>query len=187
MAVTIHEIPCNFVGTFKVGDNLGYNAGVMCGLAECNQANRFNKMIVLQVGSIMEASLSQIIFRAQNYNIEGVPNISEDDRLEIEGKKVDKFNSVIDVLRKYSVLDGLGADIYDDLHKLRRYRNKIHIQESIPIEGVHPDEHRAFTRALTNWAMELNLRVLSHLNEALARPGHIADHVQPITVPTGFP
>jgi len=132
-------IPCNFVGSFKVGDNLVYNASTLCALAEANENGALNKMIVLQAGAILEAALSQIIYRAQNYNREGVPNISEIDRLEIENKKVDKFNSIIDVLRKYSVLDALDS-IYDDLHTIRKYRNKIHIQDQIAIEGVSANE-----------------------------------------------
>jgi hypothetical protein len=137
------QFPCNFVGEFKVGDNLVYNAGLLCDLSEVNESGTFNKLIVLQVGAILESVLAQIIYRAQNYNREGVPNISEADQSEIRGKKIDKFNSVIDVLKKYKVLSDLGDDIYDDLHKLRKYRNKVHIQDDIEIEGVSRDESTA--------------------------------------------
>ena len=98
-------------------------------------AGIFNKPIVLQTGSLLEAALDQIIFRAQNYNREGVPNIAEADRLAIAGKKIDKFNSIIDVMKKYKILDELGNDIYDDLHRLRKYRNKVHIQDSMVNRG----------------------------------------------------
>ena len=53
------EIPCNFVGQFKVGDNLVYNADVLCKLVENNDEGSFNKLVVLQVGAILEASLAQ--------------------------------------------------------------------------------------------------------------------------------
>ena len=113
--IKIEEIPCNFIGDFKVGDNLVFNADLLRKLAEANEGGVYNKAIVVQLGSIVEAALAQIIYRAQNYNREGVPNISEDDRAAIEGKKIDKFSSVIDVLRKYKVLDALGGDIYEEL------------------------------------------------------------------------
>jgi hypothetical protein len=57
-----------------------------------------------------------------------VPNISEADRAEIEGKKIERFKTIIEIMKKYRVLDGLGGGIYDELDKLREYRNKVHIQ-----------------------------------------------------------
>ena len=99
------------------------NADTLCNLVEANEGGRYNKLIVIQLGAILEAALDQIIYRAQNYNVEGVPNISESERLEIENEKVERFNAVINVLRAHKLLDALGNDIYDEIHKLRRYRN----------------------------------------------------------------
>jgi hypothetical protein len=181
MVVPTEEIPCDFVGSFKVGDNLGYNATLLCNLVELNDGGRFNKLIVLQVGAILEAALSEIIFRAQHYNREGVPNITEVDRKEIEGKKIDKFALIIDVMSKYKILDDIRVHIYDDLHKLRKYRNKIHIQESI--RGVPPDEDVAFSNNICVWAIELNRCVIKHLSDNFARPNHIRGHVLPLKVP----
>ena len=64
MPIKTEEIPCNFVGEFKVGDNLVFNVDLLWELMEANEANEehvFNKLIVLQVGSILEAALAQII------------------------------------------------------------------------------------------------------------------------------
>lgn len=185
MPVVKHKLPSDFVFSFGVGDNIVYNADVLCKLAEANTDCRLNKMITLQVGSILEAALFEIIFRAKYCNREGVPNISEDDRSSIAGKQVDKFNNAIDVLGRYSVLNGLGGNIYCSLHKLRRYRNKIHIHSFI--KDVSHKEFEAFSQALTGWAMDLNLRVLTHLNSEFARPRHLRGYVQPFWVPTGFP
>jgi hypothetical protein len=167
------SIECNFVGSFKVGDNIGYNIDILRDLVTKNDKECFNKLIVLQAGSILEAALSQIIFRAQHYNKEGVPNIEEKDRLEIEAKNIDKFASVIDVLAKYKVLDALGATIYKDLHKLRQFRNKIHIQSKIKVAGTPLDEEKAFSNNLKDWALHLNLIVLEHLSEKYARPNKV--------------
>lgn len=180
----VEEIPCNFVGSFKVGDNLVFNSDLLCKLVEANPDSAFNKLIVLQIGSLLEACLSQIIYRAQNYNREGVPNISEADRREIEGKKVDKFASVIDVLRKYKVLDGLRADIYNDLHCLRKYRNKMHIQDSVSIPNAPRDEGVLFSNQVCSWALSLNAEVVRYLSQHLKRPPHIDGHVNPLRVPS---
>jgi hypothetical protein len=178
------EIPCNFAGDFKVGDNLVFNCNLLRELNEASKGGVFNKTIVLQIGSILEAALGEIIYRAQNFNREGVPNIPEPDRAEIADKKIDKLNSIIDVMKKYKVLDGLGKDIYDDLHKLRKYRNKIHIQEDIAIDGVSRDEKVAFSDDIRMWAIELNKRVLLHLSQTFPRPQDLQGFVEDLSVPT---
>lgn len=181
MPFKTEEIDCNFVGAFKVGDNLVFNCQLLANLVSVNQDGLFNKFVVLQVGSILEASLAEIIYRAQKFRREGVPNISEADRREIEGKKIDKFNTVIDVLKKYNVLDALDAGVYEELHKLRKYRNKIHIQDYI--DGVSRDEGEAFSAEICNWALDLNRRVLKHLNEHLCRPKELHGFVGPLSIP----
>ena len=177
------RIECNFVGSFKVGDNLGYNAGILRHLVARNEGGRFNKMIVLQVGSILEAALHQIIYRAQNYNKEGVPNIAEADRREIEARAIDKFAVVIDVMKKYKILDGLGRAVYKELHTLRKYRNKIHIQNSLNITDVPFDEVKAFSNKLTCWALDLNLTILDHLQETYPRPKRVGVACNPLLIP----
>ena len=176
------EVACNFVGDFKVGDNLVFNSRMLCSLVDANTEGVFNKLIVIQAGAIVEAALSQIIYRAQNFNREGVPNISEADRKAIEGKKIDKLNSVIDVMKKYKVLDDLGATIYDELHKLRKYRNKIHIQEAVGIDGVPADEADAFSGSICTWALKLNGQVLKYLSEHLARPKNLHHYVHSLEI-----
>lgn len=180
------EIPCNFVGDFKVGDNLVYNCTVLCSLSELNVDGALNKMVVLQVGSILEAALIQVIYRAQNFNLEGVPNISQQDRVQIEQTRIDKFAVAIDILKKYSVLEGMGADIYEDLHELRKYRNKVHIQEDVKIQGSPRDEANLFTNALAERALRLNCELLHFLSENLARPPHIHGYVGDLIIPTAI-
>jgi hypothetical protein len=184
MPIAIETIACNFVGQFKVGDNLGFNAELLQKLMAANEGGALNKFIVLQSGAIVEAALQQIIYRAQNHTVEGVPNISEADRTQIEERTVDTFNVIIDVLKKYKVLDGLGADIYDELHKLRKYRNKVHIQKPIGIPNVSADEGTAFSDEIRKWALGLNVRVLKHLSEKFARPKELHGYVGALTVPS---
>ena len=91
---------------------------------------------------------------------------------------------IIDVLKKYKILDGLGDDIYDELHKLRNYRNKVHIQKPIDIANVSADEGTAFSDEIRKWALGLNMRVLKHLSEKFARPKELHIYVGTLTVPT---
>lgn len=187
MPFKIEEIPCNFVGKFKVGDNLVFNCQILSNLVLANNTGYFNKSIVLQVGSILEACLFEIIFRAQNYNREGVPNISEQDRLEIEDKKIDKFNIVIDILKKYGVLNLLDTNIYKELHKLRKYRNKIHIQDDINIAEISKNENEAFTPEICNWSLNLNMRVIKYLSEHFPRPEELHSYLNHLSIPVFEP
>ncbi|APX12432.1 hypothetical protein [Tateyamaria omphalii] len=183
MPFDFDELECNIFGDFKAGDNAGYNSELLSELVEANENGRFNKPILLQAASLIEVAAIQIFYRAQNYNLEGVPNVREADRQEIEDKQIDKFAVVIDNLRKYHILDGMSVDIYDELHKLRKYRNKIHIQLDVNIPGVHRDEDRVFTGARTLWAVDLNWRVLSYLAEQYSRPNNIQGFVRPLRLP----
>ena len=59
---------------FKAGDNAGYNSELLSNLVEANEGGKFNKPILLQAASLIEVAAIQIFYRAQNYNLEGVPN-----------------------------------------------------------------------------------------------------------------
>jgi hypothetical protein len=184
MTGTTETITCRFIGDFKVGDNLVRNADALCKLSTNNENGVFNKLMVIQAGSIIEASLHEIIYRAQNFTREGVPNISKEDRDELATKTVELLNNIINIMQKYKILDGLGAGIYDELHKLRRYRNKVHIQTDVDIKGVSRDEDKAFSKETVTWALEFAARVLRHLNEKFSRPKELEQFAHDLKIPT---
>jgi len=51
------EIPSNFIGDFKVGDNLVYNADVLRSLCAHNGDGRLNKFVVVRHCQVAEARL----------------------------------------------------------------------------------------------------------------------------------
>jgi hypothetical protein len=91
---------------------------------------------------------------------------------------------IIDVSEKYKLLDELGAGIYKQLHNLRKYRNKIHIQLDVGIEGVPRDEDKAFSDDIRSWAFDLNVKILDHLSKKYPRPEGLGSFVQPLRVPS---
>ena len=97
---------------------------------------------------------------------------------------MDNFNNIIEVMKKHKLLDELGTDIYDELHKLRKYRNKVHIYLDVGIDGVSRDEVTAFSNDICTWALKLNVRVLKHLSAKRPRPEGLARYVKPIIVPS---
>ncbi|MGI8398288.1 hypothetical protein ACRYWZ_18120 (plasmid) [Agrobacterium deltaense] len=110
-----------------------------------------------------------------------MPNIPEADRQEIEGKKIDKLNNIIDVMRTYGLLDELGGGIYEELHTLRKFRNKVHIQDDN--QDVPRDEAVAFTSARCAWSLALCATVLVFLGQKFPRPADIARYVEPLLIP----
>jgi hypothetical protein len=184
LAGTIEQVVCRFIGDFKVGDNLVRNGDALCRLSASNENGVFNKLIVIQTGSIVEAALHEIIYRAQNFTREGVPNISKADRDELATKNVELFNNIINVMKKYDILKGLGADIYDELHKLRKYRNKVHIQTDVDIKDVPRDEDAAFSAKTVVWALEFTVRVLNHLNKEFSRPKELEHFAHSLSIPS---
>jgi hypothetical protein len=182
-AQTTKQVVCRFIGDFKVGDNLVPNADALCRLSASNENGVFNKLIVIQTGSIVEAALHEIIYRAQNFTREGVPNIPKADRDELATKNVELFNNIINVMKKYDVLKGLRVDIYDELHRLRKYRNKVHIQTDVDIKNVPRDENAAFSAKTVVWALEFTVRVLNHLNEKFSRPKELEHFAHSLSIP----
>jgi hypothetical protein len=173
---------CKFIGEFLVGDNIVKNAEALCHMHANNNGALFNKLMLVQTGSIVEASLDQIFYRARNHTIEGLPNIPEEERKKIAEKDVERFATIIDVMKKHNLLDGLGADIYQELHKLREYRNRIHIQLDDKPEGAPRREHEAFTNATVDWSFKLGIRVLKFLTEKYPRPAELEQYAHELTL-----
>lgn len=176
------EIEANFIGDFKVGDNIACNCEMLCELVGANSTGKLNKVIVLQAVSILEACMSEIIFRAQEFNREGVPKISEEDQKQIKDKKYDKLATITDAFRKYKLLDGLGKGVYENIHLLRKYRNKVHIQNDVK-DLAERNECNIFDDDFTKFALEKVIEIVQFLSGNLSRPDHIKGHVRPFTFP----
>ncbi len=177
------EIEANFIGDFKVGDNIACNCEILCELVDANKTGKLNKVIVLQAVSILEACMSEIIFRAQEFNREGVPRISDEDQKQIKDKKYDKLATITDAFRKYKLLDGLGEDIYEGIHLLRKYRNKVHIQNDVK-DLAERNEYKIFSDDFTKFALDKVIEIITFLSAELSRPEHIKGYVQPFTFPS---
>jgi hypothetical protein len=185
MVAAIKTITCNFIGDFKVGDNVLANAAALCRLSSENEQGIFNKLIVVQAGSIVEAALDQIIYRAQNYTKEGVPNIPDETLKKIRDTKIERFNNIIQAMKKHRLLDGLGADIYKQLDRLREFRNRIHIQFDDVPAGVGRDDSKAFTDATVVESLALCSSVLEYLGNAYPRPKELGVYAHDISIPQG--
>jgi hypothetical protein len=183
MAADIETVWCNFIGDFKVGDNIVANGRALCRLSATNENNTFNKLMVVQAGSIVEAALDQIIYRAKNHTKEGVPNIPADELKKIRDTEIERFNNIIQAMKTYKLLDGLGGTIYDDLHRLRKLRNRVHIQFDDKPEQLGRDDYHAFSDKEVAWSLSLCIRVLRHLRQRFPRPEALGVFAHAVSVP----
>jgi hypothetical protein len=183
MAADVETIRCNFIGDFKVGDNIVANGRALCRLSATNEGNTFNKLMVVQAGSIVEASLDQIFYRAKTYTREGVPNIPADDLEKIRENKPERFYRIIEAMKTHKLLDALGGTIYDDLHRLRKLRNRVHIQFDDEPEELGRDDHHAFSDKEVAWSLSLCIRVLKHLGERFPRPEALGVFAHEVSIP----
>lgn len=177
------SVTCRFIGEFLVGDNIVKNAEALRRMHLNNDGELFNKLMLVQMGSIVEASLDQIFYRARNHTIEGLPNIPEDERKEIAEKDVGRFATIIAVMKKHKLLDGLGNDIYEELDKLREYRNRVHIQLDNKPNNTPRREHQAFTTAVVEWSFKLGIKVLNFLTKQYPRPENLEQYAHELTLP----
>lgn len=125
----------------------------------------------------------EILYRAQKFTREGLPNISKADQAAIATNKKDTFDFYIRTFAKHKLLDGMGGGIYDELHKLRKYRNKIHIQKDAKVANASRDEDKLFSDAVTNWSVSTARKTIEFLSKTYPRPKGIEGHVQPIKLP----
>jgi len=179
VAADVEKITCNFIGDFKVGDNIVSNGEALCRLSATNENNTF----IVEAGSIVEAGLDQIIYRAQNFTKEGISNIPADDLKKIRETKIDRFNNIIQAMKTHKPLDDLGGTIYDDLHRLRQLRNRVHIQFDDEPEGLGRDDHEAFSDKEVVWSLSLCIRVLKYLGERFPRPEALGVFAHEVSIP----
>ncbi len=130
------SICSDFIGSFKIGDNVAFNFDIIEELYRCQQEGdndtkrRLRKPIVILFGSIAEAVLYDLYGRIHGFTREGVPNIPTEVLSDIRTKTVDKFAKFIDNAKSNQLLGEKDEALYEQLHVLRKLRNRVHIQNT---------------------------------------------------------
>lgn len=132
----MQKINCNFIGDFKLGDNINYNFSCLRVLYSSQDSMRMNnedsslfcKPITLIIVSIIEALLYDLFSRITNNTREGVRNIAEQVLNDVRSKTIDQLETYIAAARKHDLLGATGTDLYIKLDELRKVRNRVHIQ-----------------------------------------------------------
>jgi hypothetical protein len=176
------KISSDFIGNFKLGDNIVYNFSILnqLYLAQSNDGSQILlKPIIIVIASITEAVLFDLYLRIEHYTSEGVPNITEKILDEIRKKKIDEFSKYIDNAKSKKLL-GKNAKIYEQLHNLRKLRNRVHIQNTK--NHFEPDEKVAFSKARQTTA-EKTLEELMKIMEERYTRKNTSDFVNVFKLP----
>jgi len=181
-------IRSNFIGDFKLGDNIAYNLDVLATLYEqrnlvpAGKKKHFNKPIILLSASVIEAAMYDFLYRIKHFTREGVASLSARVIDHFREKKLEKFELYIIHFKKQALFDDAAYDIYGKLDELRKLRNRIHIQNEK--RELERDDPAAFTNArlkLTEQCLEFTLRSLCD-DHSRGDP-HVAGHVADFTLP----
>ncbi|MER9683492.1 hypothetical protein NKJ23_30050 [Mesorhizobium sp. M0184] len=177
-------ISSRFIGDFKLGDNIVFNLKVLKALydyrAVGNPQQRvylLKPMIITNV-SIIDAVLHDFYFRVRNHTREGVANLAEAIIAKLQGMvRIDKLELYI-AQAQTNDLFGEPGEFYEQLHDLRKLRNRVHIQN----EKRHfdPDDRHAFSEARLLQSEQALEKVLSTM---AAKHSRKHDHVEDFELP----
>ncbi|WP_018318214.1 hypothetical protein [Bradyrhizobium sp. WSM2793] len=112
-----------------------------------------------------------------------MPNIPAEVLKKIRDTQIERFNNIIQAMKTHKLLDGLGATIYDDLHRLRELRNRVHIQFDDKPEESGRNDHDAFTSKNVAWSLDLCIKTLKHLSEKFPRPERLGMFAHDVSIP----
>ena len=178
-------ISSNFMGSFKLGDNIVYNLAVLRelyaqqGAGNNSQKGLLRKPIILVIASVAEALLFDLYLRIEHYTTEGVPNIPDHVLEEIRAKTIDEFAKYIANAKSKSLLRS-DSRLYDDLDELRKLRNRIHIQNT---KGhFEPDDPAAFNadrQIAAERALETLMKIMERDYARVGIEGFVDDFVLP--------
>lgn len=178
-------VKSHFIGSFKVGDNICYNLGILKVLysyfdvSEESEQKLLCKPIIISLVSISEAVIYDLHYRAQHFTKEGLAGVPDRVLKHIRGAKLTDYEKHIASSRKHMLL-GKNLKLYERLDELRKLRNRIHIQNS---KGhFEPDEVNAFSLRRKRQAEKTTQYVLSYCSEKYPRPKG-CDHVQDFELP----
>ena len=138
------------------------------------------KPITILLISIIEASLHDFHVRCRSFTWEGIANLAEGALSYIRTKKLDKLSLYIQSARRHDLLEDKDG-IYDDLERLSRVRNRIHIQNEK--KDLEPDEYNVFTQQRKILAEKTLERVLKTLADKYPRSKDATGWVKDFELP----
>jgi hypothetical protein len=171
-----------FIRDYKLGDNIKYNTLIVEDLYQVSRdppKRSLNKPKFIFNIALVDAALFDFYLRVKQHTNE-FQFLSSDIRKAIQdsnAKKHKTFEQYIGKFRHHRLL-GTDEGIYTTLTKVRKLRNKVHIQTIV--EGVSRDEEKVFDNDSVILSERITEYVLKYLSETYPRE---ADYVGGFELP----
>lgn len=166
-----------FFWDFKRMDNVNYNWKILIELFALRKGNNslLNKAIIVITISIIECIIYDFICRIKEHTRERIPNLNDKKIYDTKTKEIgDKFGKLISHAKKHNYLQ--DETIYDKLDKLRKIRNRVHIQD---MNGeLNRDEEYIWTDANVKMAgktLKLICKIFCEEHPRIANPKNMDD------------
>lgn len=177
----------DFFAKFKIGDNVQYNLSVLEKMYEFfdnpNTQNKelLIKPIIIILISIIEAILYDFHVKVRTNVHEGVPGLDEDTVSDIRNKQFDELGKYIKSSKQHDLFKLEGTSFYDKLEKLRKIRNRVHIQNKWRNK---PDDECSVFTSNNKGIAEICLEVVSKtMHYRHPRPLKLRGHVGDLKFP----
>ena len=185
------EYKDSFIWTFKIGDNVLYNLGLVFQLVNDHnslEGRNYSKPISILCVSIIEAILVDFLERLDSAT-RHFPSKLDSKRTEIknqlDGEKNDfettyegkvykykrlknfGYKELIEFYEQYKIL-GPKLDTYARLQDLGRFRNRVHIRNYFG--NFERNEYRTFSERRTQESIDYMVATFKYLNDKYPRP-----------------
>lgn len=174
-------VSAGFIGNFKLGDNINHNLEILVycyqrqGDPHDTDAWLLRKPIIIILGSICEAILHDLHMRMKLYTNEGVRGVAISVLSYVRDKKIDKFEHYISSAKRHSLLGLPTESVYDDLERLRKLRNRVHIQNEK--NDFESNDSQAFSRARQSSGERTLEKLIKAVSTNHPRPAGVSGHV----------
>lgn len=163
-------IKCNFYANFVTSDNIQENLKSLDRLYDSGgEDNLLIKPKIVIIGSIIEASLSDFVYRIRTHTRE-FQHLPEKERIVVRalGKsRIRKAGDLADICAEDLILSS-DSKFWDDVKKIRYLRNRTHIQNDNNHFPRH--ENEAFTELELNRAEAVIIKFFRYMQATYPRP-----------------
>ncbi len=171
-------IDSKFIANFKIGDNIQYNASVICELYKNSNDFLIKPKVVFNT-ALIDAALYDVFRRIKKHTKEFnyLPPKTQNKIRACDIEKVQTFKDHLNKFRHHKIL-GNYPTLYESLNELNTHRNRIHIQNKN--RTLYADEEDVFGSYALQISEKCAEYVLTYISVTYPRP---EDYVGGIKLP----
>lgn len=160
------------IWSYKIGDNVEYNLEILYKLGNSNKTGVYNKMIIIQIASIVEVLMNDFVERCISATNQFSTAFDKSTQLKL--KKILKrdeysFAKLINIFKAHNFL-GKDQEIYKNLQLISDLRDRVHIYNWR--QKFKKDESEVFTNENTEKVYSIFMSYIEYMALHHFRPDH---------------